>query len=129
MLSVLVCIGKLCAALAFGAAYLYCVELYTTSLRATCMGTASTIGRLGGIFALSIEGLKVYWAPLPFVLIGIMGMVAAAAAITFPETTGEKLPDTVAESLEMGKNYKLVPCCRRRTEEQEPIISPAVLET
>ena len=83
------------------------------------MGASSTIGRIGGIFALGIEGLTVYWAPMPFVIIGAMGVVAGVAALAFPETTGEKLPETVAESLEVGKNYKLVPFCQKRGEDGE----------
>jgi len=107
----MVCLGRFCASLAFGIVYLYCIEMYMTPLRASSLGTCSTIGRVGGIFALSIEGLKVYWQPLPFILIGGCGIIAGISALALPETTGEKLPDTVEESLQIGKNYKLTPCC------------------
>ena len=68
--------------------------------------------RFGGIFALSIEFLKKYWIPLPLTLYGSMTLVAAAMATLFPETAGNKLPESVQESLEeVGKNYRLKPWC------------------
>ena len=98
----------------FSLVYLYCVEMYPTSLRATSLGTCSTMGRVGGIFALSIEGLNVYWKPLPFVLVGMCGVVAGLLGTALPETTGEKLPESIEEALNVGKNYKRQPCCGKR---------------
>ena len=53
-----VLLGNLCAINAFSLVYLYCEEMYPTSLRATSMGFCSSIGRIGGIFALAIKGTK-----------------------------------------------------------------------
>ena len=67
---------------------------------------------MGGIFALSIEFLKKYWVPLPLTLYGGMTLIAAGLATFFPETAGNKLPETVQEALEeVGKNHQLKPWC------------------
>jgi len=47
----------------------------------------------------------------------IMGSVATLAgflAFLFPETTGEKLPETIEDALNLGKNYQKNLCgCRK----------------
>ena len=71
----------------------------------------STVGRIGGVFALGIEGLRTHWDPLPFVVIGSIGIFSAFLGLFLPETTGEKLPRSTEEALALGQNYKLRPCC------------------
>ena len=113
---VVVFFGKLCAGITFGLVYLYCAEMYPTKLRATALGTCSTFGRVGGIYALSLDGLRQFWDPLPFVLIGGQAILAGLLALTFPETTGCKLPETTDEALNnVGKNYKRLPWCGSTT--------------
>lgn len=114
---VLASIAKFCSDLCFALVYLYCAEMYPTKLRGTATGACSTIGRVGGMFALGIDGLKTVWTPLPLVLIGSVTTIAAFLAFALPETTGTKLPETVKEALEeTGKNYKLKPFCPRKWE-------------
>ena len=109
-------LGTFFAEMCFGLVYLYCAELYPTGLRATATGTCSSVGRLGGIFALCIEGLGQVWAPLPLILVGSQGIAAGLMALAFPETTGTKLPETITEALdETGKSYKLKPWCVKTT--------------
>ena len=61
----------------------------------------------------SMEGLRQYWIPLPFVLFGCQAFVAAFLGLTFPETTGCKLPETVDEALkDVGKNFKRERWCK-----------------
>ena len=70
----------------------------------------STVGRVGGVFALSIEGLRAHWDPLPFVVMGCLGVVSGFLGLLLPETTGERLPENTEEALNVGKNFKLAPC-------------------
>ena len=75
----------------------------------------STVGRIGGVIALSMEGLRSYWDPFPFVVMGCLGVISGFLGLFLPETTGEKLPDTLEESLTLGQNYKLAPCCSKKS--------------
>ena len=72
---------------------------------------SSSIGRVGGIIALAMEGLRAYWDPLPFVAMGCLGLISGALSFLLPETTGEQLPETLQESKHIGENYKLTPIC------------------
>ena len=107
--------GTFFSEMCFGLVYLYCAELFPTTLRGTATGACSSFGRLGGIYALSIEGLKSYWTPLPLLLVGGQAMLASVLAIAFPETTGAKLPETIEEAVnDIGKDFKLKPWCPSR---------------
>ena len=95
--------GKLLAGLCFGMCYLYTSELYPTSLRGTAVGSCSTMARVGGIIALVIAPLDRIWKPFPMTILGSVAVIAGVCAISFPETTGEKMPETMEEALNIGK--------------------------
>ena len=63
------------------------------------MGTCSLVARIGGITSLLLDLLKVYWLPAPVFIMGVVTTVAGALAIFFPETLGEKLPETIEEAV------------------------------
>ena len=56
------------------------------------------------------------YKPLPFYLLCVGGVVAAAALINLPETCDERLPETLAEaeSFGVGQSFFLVPYVERR---------------
>ena len=88
--------------------YLYTSELYPTSLRGTAVGSCSTMARVGGIIALVIAPLKRIWKPLPMTILGSVAVIAGLFAIAFPETTGEKMPETMEEAINIGKKEKRI---------------------
>lgn len=53
---------------------------------------------------------------IPFYILGVSGIVAAGVAVTFPETAGEKLPETAEEAEQFGKGQPLftIPFLTRR---------------
>ena len=102
-------VARLCGSVCFGCVYFYAAEMYPTKIRGSGIGTCSTVGRMGGVFGLSIDGLKSVWYPLPFVIIGTIAIIAGLLALFLPETTGEKLPENPEQALKIGQNYKLVP--------------------
>ena len=53
-------------------------------MRATATGLFSSTGRIGGIYALVVLGLKRHWSGLPFVLFGAPSVAAALLALFFP---------------------------------------------
>lgn len=107
-----VTVGYFFAGLAFNLAYLYCSEIYPTGFRATMFGACSVMGRIGGIYALGLDGAKQHWKPLPFTLIGAQAVMAGILAFFLPDTTGGKLPDTIEDAVQhVGKNLKYKPWC------------------
>lgn len=44
-----------------------------------------------------------YWAGIPTVMFGTMGIIASLLVLTQPETLGVKMPDTLAEAEALGK--------------------------
>jgi OCT family organic cation transporter-like MFS transporter 4/5 len=116
-------LGKFGAAAAFSIVFLYTAELFPTPIRChpttlstpgprnQAVGTCSLVARMGGITALLLDNLKVYWLPAPVFIMGVVATgeqqaVGAAAcpgagllATAFPETRGCRLPDTLGEAL------------------------------
>ena len=101
---ILVMIGRLSAALGFGMVYLYTSELFPTTIRSTAIGTCSCMARVGGILALLMNGNLNFWPPLTFVIFGAVATLAGILAFSFPETTNDKLPETMEEAMNLGKN-------------------------
>lgn len=82
----------------FTVASIYCPELYPTAVRATGAGTASSIGRIGGIVApLVAVGLVSGCHQAAAIVLFETAMVAAAVcALMFPyDTKGRELSDTI----------------------------------
>ena len=44
-----------------------------------------------------------YQAEAPFLIIGLLSLLGAAAAVNLPETTDERLPDTLEEAEDFGR--------------------------
>lgn len=44
------------------------------------------------------------WTPLPLVLFAAMSVTAGLISLLFPETLNTKLPDTIEEAENIGKN-------------------------
>ena len=54
---------------------------------------------MGGITSILLDLLKVYWLPSPAFIMGVVATIAGAVAVFFPETLGQKLPDTMEDAL------------------------------
>lgn len=109
---ILAMVGKFGATCAFGTVYLYTSELFPTPIRGTAVGTSSTVARVGGITATLLFGLAKFWPPFPMVIMGTVGTLAGVLALFFPETTGEELPETMNDAINIGKNsnFKMCSC-------------------
>ena len=69
------------------------------SLSLQAVGFCSLVARIGGITSLLLDLLKIYWLPAPVFIMGVVATCAGVLAIFFPETLGEKLPETKEEAL------------------------------
>ena len=55
------------------------------------------------------------WKPFPMVIMGSFATLSGGLAFLFPETTGEKLPETIEDALHIGKKCDLNLCgCGKR---------------
>ena len=72
------------------------------------IGTCSCMARFGGIIALLIQNgnLDKIWPPLVFVIFGSVALTAGVFAFRFPETTNDKLPETMTDAINLGKNVR-----------------------
>jgi len=96
-------LGKFGASASFAIVYVYTAEMFPTVIRNQAVGTCSLVARLGGIGALLLDNLKVFWVPAPVFIMGVVATVAGALAVFFPETLGLPLPNTMGEALKIGE--------------------------
>ena len=57
-----------------------------------------------------LDLLKNIWLPAPVMIMGISATLAGFFALAFPETAGEKLPDTIEEATNIGRKQKRSVC-------------------
>ncbi|XP_063362801.1 organic cation transporter protein-like [Cydia amplana] len=101
-------VGKFGISVVFTCLYIYTSELYPTQFRHTLLGFSSMVGRIGSITAPLTPALAVYWAGIPSVMFGAMGLLAGLLVFTQPETLGCKMPDTLAEAEAIGRQKKII---------------------
>ena len=90
----------------FAIIYVYTAELYPTIIRNRAIGSCSCIARVGAILALVLQGLSAYYLPAPMLIMGVTALVAGLLALYFPETVGNRLPETMEEAINIGENNK-----------------------
>lgn len=97
-------IGKFGASASFGIVYVYTAEMFPTTIRNQAVGICSLIARIGGICALLLDLLKTLSPNAPVLIMGCIATIAGLLALLFPETLGQKLPETMEEALRVGEN-------------------------
>lgn len=75
-----------------------------TLIRSGGVGTFSTFSRFGALLAPFVPLLKRVYTSLPLIVFGAFAFISGVLALTLPETLGEKLPDTIEEAENMGRN-------------------------
>lgn len=127
-------LGKFMASASFSIVYLYTAELFPTAVRNQAVGTCSLVARMGGISALLLDNLKVFWLPAPVFIMGCVATVAGGLAVLFPETLGRRLPETMEEALAIGtegNTRSLLTCTCRSPKEmfsEELKVVPTMVE-
>ncbi|GFN90126.1 organic cation transporter protein [Plakobranchus ocellatus] len=102
-------IGKFGATGGFSTIYVYTAELFPTNLRNSVVGTSSMVARVGGIISPYIADLGglvegKFGKSLPYVVFGLSGLVAGLLALMLPETLNHKMPETIQDAVNFGKN-------------------------
>ena len=96
-------IGKLGVTSAFGTVYLYTSELYPTSMRTVGVGASSMFGRVGAIISPFIGQMDKYASWLPMTFFGINALVSGLLCLLLPETLGKRLPDSITDAINFGR--------------------------
>ncbi|OQV15161.1 Solute carrier family 22 member 3 [Hypsibius exemplaris] len=80
----------------FNMMFPYASDLLPTAVRANGLGLCSAALRFGGVLAPQLDLLGTYVSKeVPFVVCGLMGLLAALVTFVLPETRGVPLPETV----------------------------------
>ncbi|XP_068221444.1 solute carrier family 22 member 3-like [Palaemon carinicauda] len=118
-----VMIGKFLITSAYQVIYLYCSELYPTTLRTRGLGLTSMMGRLGAIISPFInDKLGGYHWAIPSTIFGITSMIAGSLTCLLPETNNVDLPETVADV----ENWKYRRDRKEREDEEEAAAAVAI---
>lgn len=106
LILILYLIGKFTIEAAFATTYIFTSEILPTSLRHRLFGLCSSFGRIGSIISSQAPLLQDIYRPLPAILFAIFALIAGSLSLTFPETLNETLPETIEDSMLLGKKYK-----------------------
>ncbi|XP_077977745.1 organic cation transporter protein-like [Glandiceps talaboti] len=98
-------VAKMCIAAVFTIVYVYGAEIFPTVVRNAGLGVSSMSARVGSIISPYVVLLDVYWAPLPFVIMGGTSAIAGLTALFLPETRNKKLPATIEDGETFGTKY------------------------
>ncbi|XP_050069262.1 organic cation transporter protein-like [Anopheles maculipalpis] len=108
LIVVLAMLGKMAITSSYGTVYVFSAEQFPTVIRNVALGASSTSARVGGILAPYFNLLGDYWQPLPLLIFGALAFVGGVLSLLLPETHNQKLPETIADGENFGKQ-KSVP--------------------
>ena len=111
IVTALALIGKAAVVSCFCIIFLYSSEVFPTVIRTVGVGSCTLFGRLGSLLAPQVLLLGELLLPsmpglVPFLLFGLLCLVAAVLVINLPETLGTKLPDTIEEAVAQEQHNK-----------------------
>lgn len=99
-------IGKLAITITLSTIYIFTTEIFPTNMRQTLFSICSAVGRIGSMIATQASVLQTVFDTLPNILFGSLALIATFVCFTFPETLNSSLPDTIEDSLDIGKKKK-----------------------
>jgi len=96
--------GKFFLTLGYDVIFTWSIELYPTQIRTEAMGCVSIMSRVGGMLAPWIaKWLRKFHWRIPFMVMGILAVVAALMLEWLPETRFLKTAEVLEESDESGE--------------------------
>ncbi|XP_056632745.1 organic cation transporter protein-like [Diorhabda sublineata] len=99
-------VGKCSATISYTVIYVYTTEMFPTTCRHSTLSVCSMLGRFGSMVAPQIPFMARMYEILPLILFAIIGSTSGTLALLFPETLNTKLPETIQEAIDIGKNQK-----------------------
>lgn len=107
---VLYLIAKFAIAASFLILYPFAGELYPTEIRGVGIGFTAYLGGIGLVAIPFINHLGSDWLVLPLLVMGVVSAAGGIVGLRLPETLFQKLPQTLEEGEEFGKNFGLRQC-------------------
>ncbi|KAM3865961.1 solute carrier family 22 member 4-like [Diretmus argenteus] len=98
MSQVLAFLGKLGVSAAYAFLFLFSSELLPTVVRNMGLGVASTAAQIGSIISPYVIYIGVYNKILPYIIFGVISILAALLSILLPDTRHGKLPDHISQA-------------------------------
>ncbi|KAG5878987.1 hypothetical protein JTB14_019642 [Gonioctena quinquepunctata] len=109
---VLFLVSKSAISASFLIIYPFAGELYPTQLRGLGIGTSAYIAGIGLIIIPFITYLGSEMLILPLIIMGVMSIIGGLLGLRLPETLHHRLPQTVQEGEEFGKDFGMKDCLR-----------------
>ncbi|XP_023163889.2 carcinine transporter [Drosophila hydei] len=119
---ILFLISKALLSASFLIIYPFAGELYPTQVRGIGIGASSYIGGLGLIVIPFVTYLGKENLKLPLVIMGFVSMLGGLTGLRLPETLHYRLPQTIEEGEEFGKDWQLKDCfqCKPQPDVHSP---------
>ncbi|KAG1681932.1 Solute carrier family 22 member 4 [Nymphon striatum] len=96
---------------AFCVLALFITELIPTEFRGRGVALIQTFGAVSSVFAPFIIYLKIYNKALPLIVMSATSITSSILVLFLPETTRQKLPQTIADIQEFKKQpFCFIPC-------------------
>lgn len=103
-------LSKFAISASFLIIYPFAGELYPTQLRGIGIGASAYIGGLGLIIIPFITYLGSEMLVLPLVVMGVISVIGGISGLRLPETLHHRLPQTIEEGEEFGKDWTIKDC-------------------
>ena len=107
--------SKAAVTAAFNVSFMYTAQLYPTSIRATAIGTCSTMARVGGALAPVVGKYLIELGTIPeevpLCLFGAFGMAGGLCALLLPDSVGFPLPNSLEDVEEIKRKGKPIWKC------------------
>ncbi|EFA04375.1 Organic cation transporter protein-like Protein [Tribolium castaneum] len=104
--------AKSAIAASFLIIYPFAGELFPTQLRGLGIGVSAYIGGMGRIIIPFITFLGSEMVVLPLLIMGIISVIGGLIGLRLPETLHYRLPQTLEEGEEFGKDFTIRDCLR-----------------
>nr|XP_037283245.1 beta-alanine transporter-like isoform X2 [Rhipicephalus microplus] len=113
-------LGKMSITASFATIYVYGAELFPTVLRTFAMGIAAMVASVSLIVTPHILYLgQIYSVVIPSTIFGVLSVSGGLAILLLPETMSVRLPQTLSEGEDFGKDVQPCSCVRSRTSEED----------
>ncbi|KAM7351840.1 carcinine transporter isoform 2-T2 [Cochliomyia hominivorax] len=107
---ILYLVSKALLSASFLIIYPFAGELYPTQVRGIGIGVSSYVGGLGLIVIPFVTYLGKENLKLPLVIMGFVSMLGGITGLRLPETLHQRLPQTIEEGEEFGKEWTIRAC-------------------